>query len=89
LENSVTLQGTIISGRVELDSPANLPNGTRVRVELLDDNLDPPLTPEDHEAEIAALRESLQDAADGRGTEAREFLKRVALKHKLPLASGE
>jgi len=85
----VTLQGTIISGRVELDSPANLPNGTRVRVELLDDDLYPPLTPENHETEIAALRESLQDAADGRGIEAREFLKQVALKHKLPLSGRE
>lgn len=85
----LTIEGTIIGGRVELDAPVNLPNGTRVRVELLDDALHPVPEPYDHQRELAYLRESLQDAAAGRGRDGREFLQDVAKKLNLPLKRGE
>jgi hypothetical protein len=85
----MSIEGTIVGGRIELDVPIDLPNGTRVRVELADDDLHPIPEPYDREIELAILRESLQDAGAGRGTPAREFLKQIATKHNLPLKSGE
>jgi hypothetical protein len=83
------IQGTIIGGHVELDSPVNWPNGTRVRVQLADDDLHPEPLPYDRASENAILRQSLDDAAAGRGKPAREFLKELANRHQLPLGSGE
>ncbi len=61
-----------------------------MRVELAeDDDLFPPPEPYDREKELAILRESLEDVRAGRGTEAREFLKKLAEEHNLPLAPGE
>lgn len=39
------LEGVIVNGRVELDTPADLPDGTRVRVEAVPTET-PPATPE-------------------------------------------
>jgi hypothetical protein len=53
------------------------------------DDLTPPAEPYDREKELAILREALEDARAGRGMEAREFLKKLAEEHDLPLAPGE
>lgn len=83
------IEGTIVGGRVEFDEPIQLPNGTRVRVELADDSLFPVPEPYDRDAELSALRESLRDAAAGRGKSARACLDELAKKHKLPSCGGE
>lgn len=54
----MTLSGTIQNGQVLLDSPVNLPDGTRVT--LLRDEVYPhPLAPYDRDKEVALLRESI------------------------------
>lgn len=40
-ENMVTYKGTVKNGRVELEAGANLPDGTDVNVEPIDDSEDP------------------------------------------------
>lgn len=74
----MSIEGTIIGGRVEFDEPINLPNGTRVRLELADESLHPEPLSYDREQELSILRESLQDARDGRGKDARRFLQDLA-----------
>jgi len=84
------LEGTVVNGVVVLDAGTQFPEGARVRVELAeDDDLFPPPEPYDREKELAILREALEDVREGRGTEAREFLKKLAEEHNLPLAPGE
>ncbi|HVS39104.1 MAG TPA: hypothetical protein VMS17_26330 [Gemmataceae bacterium] len=85
----MTHEGTVVNGVIVLDVGTKLPEGARVRVELADDDLFPPPEPYDREKELAILREALEDANAGRGVEAREFLKKLAEKHDLPLAPGE
>lgn len=45
------LEGVIVNGRVELDAPAELPEGTRVRVEPIPAETPPAETPEVPKAE--------------------------------------
>ena len=63
------LYGTVINGQVQLDEPANLPDGTRVT--FIEDDEDygppPPWAEETREEVIASLREALADIAAGRG----------------------
>lgn len=40
------LEGVIVNGRVEFDAPADLPDGTRVRVETVQAEPLPPARPE-------------------------------------------
>ena len=70
------LTGVIRGGRVELDIPADLPDGTPVRVSVgteADANADddigspPPDEPYDRETELAILREAHADALADRG----------------------
>ncbi len=61
------LEGTVVNGVIVLDGGANLPDGSRVRVEVADsDDLMPPPEPYDREKELAILRESLADVQAGR-----------------------
>jgi hypothetical protein len=86
----LTLAGIVVNGVIVLEGGALLPEGAHVRVEVDDpDDLAPPLEPYDREKELAILREALEDARAGCGMEAREFLKKLAEEHHLPLASGE
>jgi hypothetical protein len=90
----MTLEGTVVNGLIVLDAGAKLPEGARVRVEVaddedIDDALFPPPEPYDREQELAILRQALEDEKAGRGMEAREFLKKLAAEHNLPLAPGE
>jgi hypothetical protein len=88
----MTLEGAVVNGVIVLDGGAKLPEGTRVRVELADeddDDLGPPPEPYDRETELAILREALEDVRADRGIEAREFLKQLAREHNLPLEPGE
>jgi hypothetical protein len=87
----MTLEGTVMNGVIVLDGGARLPEGERVRIEVVDDDDDlfPPPEPYDREKELAILREALEDVKAGRGTPARQFLKELAAELNLPLAAGE
>jgi len=89
----MTLEGTVVNGTIVLDGSARLPEGARVRVELTElddpDDLAPPVEHYDREKELAILREAVEDVKAGRGTDAREFLKKLAEELNLPLAPGE
>jgi len=83
------LTGTIVNGRVELDAPAGLPDGTRVRFVLeTDDDEDdgPPPDTHDRETELAILREALEDVTAGRGGIPHDvFMAEIAKEFGLPL----
>lgn len=86
----MTLEGTVVNGMIVLDDATRLPEGVRVRVELVDaDDLVPPAESVNREHELAALRESLADARAGRTRPARDVLKEIAARHGLPLEPGE
>jgi hypothetical protein len=82
----MSYSGTVVNGVIVLEGGAQLPEGVRVRVEL-DDPDDPAQPPEpyDRAKELAILREALEDVRAGRGIEAREFLKKLAQEHNLPV----
>lgn len=88
----MALEGTVVNGRVELDDPTKLADGTRVSVEPVEKFEYPhPMAPYDRDQEIALLRESIEDMKAGRGdsVEARAFLKQLAIERGLPLEPGE
>jgi hypothetical protein len=82
----MTLEGTIVNGMVVLDTGAQLPEGTRVRVELADEDNDlfPPPEPYDRDKELAILREALEDVKAGRGMPFEEFMANLAAQYNLP-----
>jgi hypothetical protein len=90
---TMNLEGTVVNGVVVFDGNPQLPEGTRVRVELADDDdlpRNPALEPGTREEELAALRESIEETKAGiGGVDARQFLKELAIKHNLPLQPGE
>lgn len=74
--------GTIVNGRVELDEPVALPEGTRVSV--LPDRT------ETHEQEwLQSLRDAYEESRTTPGRPLRELLKDMAIRHGLPLEPGE
>ena len=87
----MNIRGTIIDGEVKLDEPSDLPNGTRVTLELEGSELDdfgfPPS--ETYERHLELLRESIEDAKAGRVVSARDVLKAIAIKRGFPLEPGE
>lgn len=89
----MTLQGTVVNGLIVLDGVSRLPEGTKVRVEVLEeedtDDFPPPPSTETYEEHLTALRASLEDVKAGRGRPAREVLKEIALRYNLPLEPGE
>ena len=92
----MTLEGTVVNGTIVLDGAPPLPEGARVRVELTgeDDpedweNAPPPPTTETREEFLASLRESIEEIKAGKGVNARQFLKELAIEKGLPLQPGE
>lgn len=93
----MTLEGTVIDGAVVPDSGLRLPEGARVRFELVEDDIDliDASLPDDHpdapynrEKELAILRESIAEMKAGGGRPWREVLEELSLKHGLdPLPS--
>lgn len=73
----------ILNGRVELDDPGAFPEGMRVRI---NPEVEQPL---EEEAHRQIIREAYEEAKAGRGTDARTFLKQLALERGLPLEPGE
>ncbi len=84
------LEGTIVNGVIVLDGGAQLPEGTRVRVEVADpDDIPLPAEPYDCEKELAILRESLEDIRAGRGVPFEEFMAQLAAEYHLPSVESE
>ena len=86
---ATALNGTILDGRVELDAPADLPDGTRVRfvpdpLGEDEDDLGPPPEPYDRETELAILRESHADAVAGRTRPLDVVMDEIRTKYGLP-----
>jgi hypothetical protein len=88
------LEGVIIGGRVELNTPTELPDGTRVRVELVTDDdwesLEPPSEPYDREKELAILREAHEESKAGIGVRPlEEFMAEMTKKYNFPPVRSE
>ena len=91
------LEGTVIDGAVIPDSGLRLPEGARVRFELVEDDIetpgenlpdDHPDAPYDRVKELAILRESIAEMKAGGGRPWREVMEELSLKHGLdPLPS--
>jgi hypothetical protein len=92
----MTLTGSVVNGLIVLDGASRLPEGTKVRVEVVDndedelDDFPPPPSTETYEEHLAILRQSIEEMKAGvGGVEARKFLKELAIKYNLPLLPGE
>ncbi len=88
----MVLTGQVVNGEIVLDGASRLPEGSQVRVELTEGDVDeigPPLEPFDRVKELALLRESIEDMKAGRGRPARVVLKEIAERYNLPLEPGE
>jgi hypothetical protein len=80
----MTLEGTVVNGVIVLDGGAQLPEGERVRIEVVDDDLAPPPEPYDREKELAILREALEDVKAGRTRPFEEVMAEIAARYNLP-----
>lgn len=86
----MTHEGTVINGVIVLDGGARLPEGERVRVEIMDaDDPAPPPQPYDRVKELAMLREALEDAKAGRTRPFEEVMAEIAARYHLPPLKGE
>ena len=87
----MALEGTVLNGVVVLDGNPQLPDGTRVRVELEDVFEYPhPLAPHDREKEEALLRERLATMQSGeKGIPVDKAMARIAAELNLPAAEWE
>ena len=84
---ATALTGTLVDGQVELDAPANLPNGTRGRFvpdPQVEDDLGPPPDTHDRATELQILRESYADAVAGRTRPFEEVMAEIKAKYNLP-----
>jgi hypothetical protein len=68
----MTLEGTVVNGRIVVNAAFPLPEGARVWIEVIDPAEEevfpiPPLLNETYEEHIAILRQSIADAAAGIG----------------------
>jgi hypothetical protein len=90
----MTLTGTIRNGRVELDEPTDLPDGTRVTAEVVAPDevfgYPHPLAPYDRVKEIALLREAYAEVKAGvPGMTLEQFAAEFEKKHGLPPVTRE
>jgi len=69
------LRGHVESGRIVLDEPIDLPDGTEVEIAALTD--DDEMTPEERAEIEADIDVGLEQAARGEGIPAEEFLRRL------------
>ena len=84
--------GTIVNGKVVLDEPSSLPEGSRVTLLLEDDDEDfgpPPMVTETHAEFLASLRESMDDVSNGRVYPAEQVLRELAARHNLPYSDAD
>ena len=73
------LEGTVVNGSVIINVGTRFPEGSQVRLELLD------TVPSDREAELQLLRESIASLKAGEvGRPLREVMDELSQKHGLP-----
>ena len=68
------LRGRIESGRIVVDEPINLPDGTEVEIAVAETD---EMTPEERAALDASLERGMGQAARGEGISAEEMLRRL------------
>ena len=71
------ITGTVRNGRVEFDEPVTWPDGSKVTLQLDEDEVfeyPHPMAPYDREKEIEVLKESIEDMKAGRVRNAFEVL---------------
>ena len=98
----MTLEGTVKNGTLVRDDGLRVPEGTRVRFEVIEefdeDDIDPtdenlpddhPDAPYDREKELAILRESIAEMKAGGGRPFEEVMAEIAAKHGLPSLNRE
>jgi hypothetical protein len=69
------LRGRVESGRIVVDEPIDLPDGTEVEIAVLDDEDE--MTAEERAEVDAAIDAGLDEAARGKGAPAEEVLRRL------------
>lgn len=76
----MSLKATVRAGRLVVDEPTDLPEGTVLDLVIDDDGDD--LDAADHEALRAAITRSLEQAADGRVAPADEVLAQLRARRR-------
>jgi hypothetical protein len=69
------LRGHVESGRIVVDDPMDLPDGTEVEIAVVEDEDE--MTPEERADAEASIDRGLEQAARGETTSAEEFLRRL------------
>ena len=69
-----TLRGHVEGGRIIVDEPIDLPDGTEVEIAVADDG---DMTPEERAELDASIDRGMEQAARGDGIPAEEFLRRL------------
>jgi hypothetical protein len=88
----MAIAGTVVNGLIVLDGSTRLPEGARVNVELVPDDLDDidlPHEPYNREQVLADLREALEDVKAGRTRPFDEAMAEIAAKYNLPPVEPE
>jgi len=69
-----TLRGHVESGRIVVDEPIDLPDGTEVEIAVADED---DMTPEERAELDASIDRGMEQAARGEGISAEEMLRRL------------
>ena len=79
-------EGRVVNGAIILDDGSRLPEGVRVRLEVVAEFPDDhPLAPYDREKERAAVRESIEAMKAGEpGIPFRQAMEELSRRHDLP-----
>lgn len=101
----MAIEGTVVNGAVVLDNGTQLPEGARVRLEVIDDTsfmddwpdmtdpslpADHPCAPYDRETELAILRQSIEAMKAGEvGIPLDEAMEQLSREHNLPPLPSE
>lgn len=93
----MVLEGRVMNGVVVLDNGSQLPEGTRVLLQVIEDEADEamilpdpslppdhPLAPYNREVVIDLLRQSIEEMKAGGGRPFEEVMAEIAAKHKFP-----
>ncbi len=84
----MAITGTVLNGRVEFDQLVMWPDGSKVKLQLDEDEVfeyPHPMAPYDREKEIELIRESVEDMRAGRVIPFEVAMRELAIKHKLPV----
>lgn len=86
------ITGIVLNGRVEFDEPVTWPDGSKVTLQLDEDEVfeyPHPMAPYDREKELELLKESVADMKAGRVIDFHVAMRELAIKHHLPVPDYE